>query len=419
LASRTDKEIIRAQVEQILASGVLGRSRFYTAMLQYLAGCAERDHTPKEIEIAAEVFSRGEGFDPSQDSMVRVYAHNLRQKIEQYYADHGVEDGDQISIPKGEYRIVVGSEAVSPGQAVADRQSNARRIALIVAVSILAGGVLDRVMTWNAEEPFSAYREVANSSLWSPVTDDDVPVTIVVGDYYIFGELDEFGNVDRLVREFAINSSRDLDEEFMLEPEAAERFIDLDLTYLPSSIAFALRDVMTVLNAAHKEIRVVAMSNLDSAEIRDNHIVYLGFLSGLGILRDFVFAGSELSVGDTYDELIHIPTGETFVSEAGMPNGQRSYRDYGLFSTMPAPGGHQFVFLAGTRDEGLMQTASAVTDESVVRASIDAISTDGVVPSAFELLYEVAGLGRTNLDAQIVHAAPLHEERISIGHLSP
>jgi hypothetical protein len=290
---------------------------------------------------------------------------------------------------------------------------------LIVSASLLLGVVLDRVFTPDPEPPDAAYRAVAESALWAPVTDDDVPVTVVVGDYYIFGELDDVGNVGRLVREFSINSGRDLDERFLLDPDAADRYIDLDLTYLPSSIAFALRDVVTVLNAADKDIRIVSMSNLDSSEIRENHIVYLGFLSGLGMLRDFVFAGSELSVGETYDELVHIQSGEIFVSEAGMPSGQRSYRDYGLFSTMPAPGGHQFMFLAGTRDEGLMQTARAVTNGNMVNTSIGAIAEGAESPAAFELLYEVAGLGRTNLDAQIVHAAKLATDRISIGQLGP
>jgi hypothetical protein len=420
LASDSDNEIIRQQVDQILASGVLGRSRFYTAMLGYLAGCAERGHTPKEIEIAAEVFNRGEGFDPSQDSMVRVYAHNLRQKLQQYYEDNNVADGDQISIPKGEYRIAVGGDSEPPAPPVLVRRPiGGMRLGVIVAVSLVLGIVLDRALTLAPAAPDAGFRQVANSALWSAVTDDDVPVTIVVGDYYIFGELDDFGAVDRLVREFSINSVRDLDERFMVDPDAADRYIDLDLTYLPSSIAFALRDVVTVLNAATKNIHIVSMSNLDSAEIRDNHIVYLGYLSGLGMLQDFVFAGSELSLGDTYDELLHTPTGQSFVSEAGMPSGRRSYRDYGLFSTMPAPGGHQFVFIAGTRDEGLMQTASAVTNQDMVQASIDAITAGGETPAAFELLYEVAGLGRTNLDAQIVHAAPLAADRISIGQLAP
>jgi hypothetical protein len=422
LSDKPDNAAIRRQVDEIVASGVLGRSRFYAALLEYLADCAERDHTPKEIEIAAEVFSRGRDFDPSQDSMVRVYAHNLRQKLVQYYADRGSEAADQIGIPKGEYRIALGAEEPPPSAAPAAIRAPARqglRLGLIVAASIAAGIAIDRLWIANGDDPLAAWQDVARSALWAPVTDDDVPVTIVVGDYYIFGELDEIGGVGRLVREFSINSSRDLDERFMLDPAYAERYIDLDLTYLPSSIATAMRDLMGVLTAAGKEIRVASMSNLDTSAIRETHVVYVGYLSGLGMLSDFVFAGSELAVGETFDELVHKGSGATYISEAGYPNEQRSYRDYGLFSTLPAPGGNQLVFVAGTRDEGLMQTAEAVTNPAMVRMSIDAVAGDDGTPPAFELLYEVAGLGRTNLDALVVHAAPLDRERIAIGQLLP
>jgi hypothetical protein len=418
LAAQTNNEIIRDQVAKILESGVLGRSRFYTALLTYLAECADRGHVPKEVEIAAEVFDRGNGFDPAQDSMVRVYAHNLRQKLVQYYADHDIDDACQISIPKGEYRIALGAEVPD---SVSSRAGPARpgRIALtaIVAVSVLAGIFIGRVLTTDAGAVAAGYRTVAGSALWAPVIDDETPITIVVGDYFIFGELDEFGNVGRLVREFAINSSSDLDNRFLLEPETADRFIDLDLTYLPSSIAFAMRDLMSVLAVADKDIHVVAMSNLESSLIRESHIVYLGYLSGLGMLTDFVFEGSELALGETFDELVLRSTGTSFISEAGMPSGPQSYRDYGLFSALPAPGGNRFVFIAGMRDEALMQTAHAVSDPATVEMSIDAVAVDGVVPPAFELVYEVAGLGRTNLDATIVHAAPLDIDRFAVGHL--
>jgi hypothetical protein len=416
-----DTTVIRQQVDRILASGVLGRSRFYAALLEYLVDCAERGHTPKEIEIAAAVFSRGEDFDPSQDSMVRVYAHNLRQKLVQYYADRGSDETDQISIPKGEYRLALGSDETQAPAAATQRPSPppGLRLALLVVVSLAAGIAVDRLWTSNADAPLAEWRAISQSALWRPVSDDELPVTLVVGDYYIFGELDDIGNVGRLVREFSINSSRDLDDRFMLEPEYADQYIDLDLTYLPSSIAVALRDIVEVLAAAGKEIRVVSISNLDTSVIRETHIVYLGYLSGLGMLNDFVFAGSKLAIGDTFDELVERDTGKVFVSEAGIPSGQGSYRDYGLFSTVPGPVGNQLVFVAGTRDEGLMQTADAVTDPAMVQMSIDAVAPDGDTPMAFELLYEVAGLGRTNLDALIVHAAPLDRDRISIGQLLP
>ena len=426
----SDKDIVREQARKILESGVLGRSRFYAALLEYLVACGEREHTPKEIEIAAEVFNRGDEFDPSQDSMVRVYAHNLRQKLQQFYSEQGRDEPHQITVPKGEYRIAL--VAIEPQEAVAtvqmpppqarERGTGARMplvLAAVLAVGLALGIVLDRV--WSSSDPTAAaYEALARSPLWSAVTDDNLPVTIVVGDYYIFGERDRYGNVSRMVREFDINSSRDLDDRFMLDPDSADRYVDLELTYLPTSTAYALRGLFGVLLAADKEIRVVPTSKLDTAAIRSGHVVYVGYLSALGMLSDFVFSGSELRIGETYDELVLRSSGERFVSEAGLPSSAGSYRDYGLYSTMPGPGGNQLVFVAGMRDEGLMQTAEAVSTPALVEASIEAITPDGgAMPPAFELLYEVAGMERANLDAVIVHAAPLTQSSIALGQLAP
>jgi hypothetical protein len=425
LSAQSERASIRAQAEKILGSGVLGRSRFYTALLEYLVNCSDRGHVPKEIEIAAEVFNRGEEFDPSQDSMVRVYAHNLRQKLQQYYADHGRAEFEQISIPKGEYRVTIcapgsdfdADDSVMP-PAVADRGGASFRIAVAAALSLIAGVVLGLVLRPDEPRLIAEYREVANSPLWAAVTDDELPVTIVVGDYYIFGEIDEFGNVVRMVREFEINSQRDLDDRFMLEPDYAERYIDLDLTYLPTSTAYALRSLMEVLAAAGKSIRVVATSKLETAVIREGHVVYVGYLSSLGMLREFAFSGSGLAIGENFDELVNRATGERYISEAGLPSDAGRYLDYGLFSTLPGPVGNQLVFVAGTRDEGLMQTAEVVTDADLIGESLSAVvDASGAAPAGFELLYEVAGLDRTNLAASIVHATPLPAERVAIGQL--
>ena len=165
MGATSDKGIIRDQAKKILDSGVLGRSRFYVALLEYLVACGEREHAPKEIEIAAEVFNRGDEFDPSQDSMVRVYAHNLRQKLQQFYAEQGRDEQNQITIPKGEYRIAVLATQVSetPIPAVApptDVRSEARAgamrgrmplaLAAVLVVGLVAGIFLDRL--WSADQ---------------------------------------------------------------------------------------------------------------------------------------------------------------------------------------------------------------------------------------------------------------------------
>jgi hypothetical protein len=238
---------------------------------------------------------------------------------------------------------------------------------------------------------------------------DDMPILLVIGDYYIFGEVDKHdGDIKRLIRDFTVNSSKDLDELVMYHPDMLGKYMDLDLTYLPRGSALGLLNVLRVIYTTNKPVRVVSMSELSIADLKSNHVVYIGYLSALDKLEDFVFASSSLTIGSTYDELRNIETGETYTSEAGMPETHRSYRDYGFISTFPGPNGNQFVIIAGTRDPGMVEAAHVLSDPSLIK-SLESARPDksGAARPAFEMLYEVAGTARTNLDAMLVHSAKL------------
>jgi hypothetical protein len=423
-------EIIREQALKITQSGALGRSRSYARLLEFLVECGVQGRTPKELEIAMEVFGKSADFDPSQDSMVRVYAHNLRQKLEHYYATDGRAEPQQISLARGEYRVfVVAREAaetpaepaaqlaaaVTPadhGAIPAAVPARPRWRAALIAVSLLVvGALLGFAVDALRAPPRTLPQIVAASPVWQSVLDDDVPILIVTGDYYIFGELDPRGDVRRLVRDFAVNSSRDLDELIMYDADLLGRYMDLDLTYLPRGAAFAMLDVLRVLYTVDKPVRVVSMSELNAADLKSNHVVYLGYISALDKLEDFVFASSHLAVGYTYDELRNVDTGEMYTSEAGMPE-RRNYRDYGFISTFPGPGGNQFIVIAGTRDAGMMQAAHALSDPMFIK-SLEQARPDGAGSApAFEMLYEVTGYARTNLDAMLVYAHELDYQKI-------
>jgi hypothetical protein len=422
-------DLLREHAERIVRSGALGRSRSYGRLLEFLVACSSEGRTPKELEIAMEVFGKDADFDPSQDSMVRVYAHNLRQKLDQYYATEGRADTGRLALARGEYRISLVAPDASPAEeAREDTEEPAPRVAapataprrwlpLAAAALLAVGGLVGWAVGASRHDPQSSAASVARSPLWAHLFDDALPILVIVGDYYIFGELDERGDIDRLVRDFSVNSSRDLDELMMYEPDLLARYMDLDLTYLPRGSAFALLDVLRVLYAADKSVRVVSMSELNVADLKSNHVVYIGYISALDKLEDFVFGSSSLAVGDTYDELKNKKTSELYTSEAGIPGAGRNYRDYSFISTFPGPGGNQFMIVAGTRDAGLMQAAHAVTDPMFVRSVEQTMPPDAQRAPAFEQLYEVMGFDRTNLDARLLHTAPLNYQKIWGGNL--
>ena len=423
--------VLREQAAKIAGSGALGRSRSYGRLLEFLVDCAQNGRTPKELEIAIEVFGRGADFDPSQDSMVRVYAHNLRQKLEHYYATAGRAEPEQLVLARGEYRVslvptsVAAEDGAAPLPAGADtvssvpRESRSARpwrrwrLAAAGAALLAIGAALGTAIALQGVPAAPAAAVVARSPLWAGMLDDDLPILVVVGDYYIYGELDEYGDVTRLVRDFNVGSRKDLDELMMNDPSLLARYLNLDLTYLPTGSAFALLDLLRVLYTSEKHVRVVSMSEMNEADLKSSHVVYVGYLSALDKLEDFVFASSSLTIGYTYDELRNMDTGELYTSEAGMPEADHNYRDYAFISTFPGPGGNQIMIVAGTRDAGLMQAAHALADPMFV-SSMEQKRPDAgsAQPPSFEMLYEVTGYGRTNLDAMLVHTAALNYQQI-------
>ncbi len=421
-----EAELLREQAAKIVQSGALGRSRSYARLLEFLVESAVAGRTPKELEIAMEVFGRGSDFDPSQDSMVRVYAHNLRQRLEHFYATAGRDEPRHLQLARGEYRISLAAAAdaaegndapaAAPvGAAPAEARPDAGRWRLAAAgAALLAVGVALGVGIMLERAPaLPAATAVAASPIWADMLDDNLPILLVVGDYYIYGELDEHGDVARLVRDFTVGSSRELDERMMNDSTLLSRYLDLDLTYLPTGSASALLDVLRVLYTSNKPVHVVSMSEMNEADLKSSHVIYIGYISALDKLEDFVFASSTLSIGYTYDELRNVDTGELYTSEAGMPEVNRNYRDYAFISTFPGPGGNQLMIVSGTRDAGLMQAAHAVADPMFVQG-IEKMrpEADAARPPSFEMLYEVTGYGRTNLDAMLVHTAELNYQEI-------
>src|SRR3974377_249410 len=97
----------QAQIDRLLASRSLHGSESLCKLLRYLANHYSNHPgvTPKEYQIATEVFGRREDFAPHLDSMVRVQAARLRAKLGEYYSAEGVGDRVVVELPKGTYAL--------------------------------------------------------------------------------------------------------------------------------------------------------------------------------------------------------------------------------------------------------------------------------------------------------------------------
>jgi hypothetical protein len=93
------------ELQAVLQSGILDKAPNLLNLLNFLA---ERHFSRsidqiKEYSIAVQALHRPQQFDPLTDTIVRVSAHTLRKKLDQYYATEGAQHPVQIRLPVGKY----------------------------------------------------------------------------------------------------------------------------------------------------------------------------------------------------------------------------------------------------------------------------------------------------------------------------
>jgi len=393
---------IAALAEGLRARQALGRSEGLNRLFDYLAECAVAGARPKEFEVAAAVFGRDAAFDGAQDASVRVAVHRLRRKLDDFYAGPGRDDPVRLAIPRGEYRMVAEPRPLAQVAAPIRRRP---RWTLAAVAAILALNLAIWAAFWLTHRGDASLAEARASAPWSDLVGGDTPTLLVLGDYYIFAEIDEQAGINRLIRQYSINSAADLDDWLMDNPKAMGKYRDLDLYYLPVGAAFALRAVAPIVShgAGRDAVRVVMASDLTPDMLKRNNIVYLGYLSGLGVLKGPVFAASRFQVGETYDELIDQTTRRNYASQEGRPGpDDANRRDYGYVAAFRGPSGHRIVIVAGARDAGLQEAAEALASPAELSSLKKAVRG----ADSFEALYEAEGIGRSSLGGKRLVAGP-------------
>src|ERR1700726_671555 len=127
----------RKEVQAVLQSGALRRAPgleqlFVYLTTKYFEGMADN---LKEYTVAVEAFGRPADFDQKRDSIVRVQAHRLRERLAEYYQNEGADHGIHITIPNGHYapkfilnpsRVETAPEATRPSPVVSSPLDNHR-----------------------------------------------------------------------------------------------------------------------------------------------------------------------------------------------------------------------------------------------------------------------------------------------------
>ena len=377
------------EVERVRESGLVGRSGRLRDLFDFLAARGPGAEPASQAEIAETVFGHTDA--EADDATARVYVHRLRKRLEQFY-DREDTTGGRLVLPAGTYALHLEREGTEPPH-------EARAGPLRWLVPVLLVLALAAAFAAGRSLPGTADETEANA-IWQPFMESERPIMIAVGDYYIFGEIDPLRPEEgRLIRDFAIDSPTDLARAQEADPARYGATQDMGLNYLPFSSAYALRARMPVLAQHPRPVGVMPASQVDSGTLRDFNVIYIGLISGMGLIEEVNFMSSGFAVGESYDELIDVESGRRYVSgEARSLASAQYYRDYGYLARFREPGGALVAVLAGERDTGLRGLAPLAVSAELPNA-IEELAEDG---GPFEALYEITGQQGADLDEKLV-----------------
>jgi hypothetical protein len=383
------------EVVRLRGSGAVGHAGRLRDLFDFLAERGPEGEPATQAEIAEQVF--GQQQTEVDDATARVYIHRLRKRLDQFYRGHDAQAA-RLVIPAGAYALRYERGAA---QAPAGPRAWLRRLrvplapGIAMALAILAAFFAGSSLRHEVETP-----EV--NPIWRPFVESGRPLVIAVGDYYIYGqEAPDRPEVERMVRDFSINSKTDLARAQASDPSRYGNSADMGLSYLPVSSAFALRALMPVLAQKGKQVSVMPASQIDSDVFRTSDVIYVGLISGMGMIQDVAFTDSNYAVGETYDELVDMESGRRFASgEAFALPTANYYQDYGYIARFRQPGGALIGVVAGERDTGLRGVAPVAVGK--LPAAVASHAKSG----SFEALYQITGQQGADLGEKLVEVRP-------------
>lgn len=415
--TRGDRERLLAAGRHVHAALAGSRSDRLARLFDYLVEKTIAGESPSELQIAAEAFAE-ESDAGGQDANVRVYVHRLRKVLDTAFDD---VDGPRLQIPIGEYRLrLEGDEPASPppvdvAPVARPRPRRRRRLshggryrlaaaALALVAALAAGWWLLR----REDAP------LAETVAWQSIAESGRPLTVVIGDYYLFGRIDAVTFAPELGPQLVWDRDVPTREELIIlqimDPANAGSVVDYGQQFVSGGTIealSALRGAMARLpGAARRPVTIVPASQLTPEMLASHDVVYVGQLSGMGsLLRDPLEMASRFRFDPGFDGLTDAGGKSRFQADNMVLTDERiARRDFAYVASVPGPSDNRILVVAGLGDAGVKEAASiAANPEKLARL----IGEDTRRDEGFEALYRVRTIQSVNVGSKLLINRPL------------
>jgi hypothetical protein len=424
--SEPDTQEKAEQLDRILRSRALQNSESLKALLHYIASrvIEGKDSQIKEYTIAVEVFGRGKDFNASIDSLVRVQAKRLREKLKEYYQTEGKSDKVVIDIPKGHYNTVFSysrQEAPAPAADIASEQlpstaataptASINRVALLrnallwlIAFLVIVCALLyywNRALRRQAFGPRGVrVAEADHESVWEPYIRSNSPTLVILSNPPLF----RFSNASDpqaviknavdMTPEECSRAAETLKDRFVVKQPGKLRLVFAPREYTGIGEAIGLYRVTGLLRAAGTTVTFKQSRTVSAEDLKTNNVVMLGSVwanvwSGkIPVQEDLTY---------TINATIH--------NSNPLAGEQSEYRpkfneqtgqlveDYALITVRPSVTDENTVMvLAGIESEGTQAAAELVTSEqslTLLNQRLQQAAAEGSPPKYYQALLKV------------------------------
>jgi hypothetical protein len=458
------------QLQKILYSAPFRNAPGLQKFLEYVVNktLAGFSSEIKEYSIAVEVLGKPSDYDPHHDTTVRVQAHRLREKIEEYYATEGSNDEILIELPKGHYipefcrRSAAASREethesfssspaddqpgnlpVSAWPVTASAPERASRgtglswpTAIIGAAILFVAGVflapaIRRIALLPARSPKPALAAGVTAkpldTVWAAFWRDPAPaVAAYSNSMFLVTETSDLlrlkaADLDGLGAPASGSEALKLAENPGLAEKAGPVFFNDG--YTGTGEVMAVYDLERLFSGSHRALTVERSQLLTATDFKNHNVIFLGsvienpILSGLPLTQSFVFAQPKRPPILWRSRILNLhpaPGEKSFYQVERDPKTQVLEADYALVSFLPgvAPG-REIVVLGGLTTLGTEAAAQFVTSPRGAQEIIERLgqqdphASDSRLPRYFQALLKVDIQKEQILKVQYITGRPI------------
>jgi hypothetical protein len=404
---RAGREQCFQQIDRLIKSHSLSGSESLCKLVRYLAEHS-LDHPGvalKEYQIATEVLGRSGGFDPQNDSTVRVQAGRLRLKLAEYYSHEGEDDPIVVELPKGSYSLTFHMRAPGgqlPAGLTLERESEGRgsnrgwAVMVGVLAVLLVASLVTSAVLWSGrsrsqeavKEPVAAVYQI----FWSRFVSSPQPPWV------IFSNANFVGRPQTNMRYF--NASTDSREAILAH-------------YTGVGEVLAIHELDRVFGLLGRQLRVKRGALFSLDDVRNNDLIFVGSpAENLTLLdipgtQEFIFqkVNTGPRKGDVQVINVHPAAGEAQAFLA-LPSSQSVSQDYAIVGLKPGlDPAHSMLILAGTTTMGTQAAAEYVCREDSLTELLQrlGVSKGGEI-KPFEALLQV----------KVTHGVPVRIDLVAV-----